>query len=206
MFRADMGVFLNVPNQSAHRVLHPATVLDVNNGALTVRVEGQGPAFELGEDILLFYQGTREFMQQVARLEAVMPGESGMVIGCRPSGDAVSAESRQCFRVSMAALNQTAIIGNESGCQVVDVSATGFSAMSSKQHPLGKTLDVMIDFRGKVYQGKAAVHGVREMLPGKFRYGLHGMDTKSGGTLVEGLKQMSATIQREQLRRLSGTN
>ena len=56
--------------------------------------------FEAGQEITVFYEIKREFMQQPVQIDSVEPGEEGPVARYFALGDPVSAESRQHYRVT----------------------------------------------------------------------------------------------------------
>ena len=116
-------------------------------------------------------------------------------------GDCISAESRQCFRVSTVLSNRTATIGGESDCDLLDVSITGFSVKASKEYAIGEQVDAIHDHDGRRYTGKACVQSIAPLRNGEFRYGLYCVNDAESKALTDALQKISMAVQREQLRR-----
>lgn len=229
MLAIDAGIFLRMPLESDKRILHPAVIKECREKVFTVEVD-EPLKLEAGDEILVYYEIKREFMQQPARVDAVLmsdpeaepddesagdaEGESDreaetpvkMMIGFETTGDPVSAESRQCYRVSTALAGLTTQLGNETGCQLLDVSASGFSVISSARHKLGSIVPAVLHHDGRTYKGKACVQSIRELEPDRIRYGLYCVENRSiTGDLQKGMQTISMAVQRQQLRRLAGS-
>ncbi len=211
MVGVGSGFFVQIPNDSGHRVLHPAKVSGQVGDVFTAELEEPGIEFEEGQGFLVYFEKRRDFLQQPACIqeidEADPVGEPGpaLTISFVTQGEAVSAESRQCYRVSTVMANMTAKLGEEGGCQLLDVSATGFSAIAAAEYRIGDLLDAVLELDGAQFTGKVAVQSIRELSQGRIRYGTHCADsTKLGGTLKGGLNKISMFVQRQQLQRLSG--
>jgi hypothetical protein len=59
---------------------------------------------------------------------------------------------------------------------------------------------------GRPYRGKARIQSIRELSGDRYRYGVHSIQDKaSGGDLRKGQQLISASVEREQLRRLAGS-
>jgi len=196
---------LQLSGKSKRRILHPAKVVGLQDDKYTAEVEEQSLPVESGQDILVNFEKNREFMQQSARIESVDESEGRQVITFATTGEPVSAESRQCYRVSTVMMELTAGLGPERGCPVLDVSTTGFSVIAAEDYSIGNLVDASIEFEDQSYSGKLSIQSVRELSPGRIRYGLHCSEAKtSPGDLAKGLQRMSLQIQRAQLRRLAG--
>ena len=206
MVGIGVGFHFQLPGNSKQRILHPAKVLGCYKGGVyTAEVEDPALALKDGLEILLYFERNREFMQQSARIDSIEESDTQPVITLTTTGDPVSAESRQCYRTSTVMIELTAEVGSERGCRVLDVSSTGFAVVASQRYSVGKILDATIGYEGKSYNGKLSVQSVRELSPGRIRYGLHCTEAKkTPGNLAQGLQQMSIQIQRAQLRRLAG--
>lgn len=73
---------------------------------------------------------------------------------------------------------------------------------------VGDVVRVELDHGGQRCGGMARVQGVREGVAGKHRCGLHAVEAQRGAAkseLQKALEQLSATVQREQLRRMART-
>lgn len=145
---------------------------------------------------------------QPAAKAPAKPGEQSVEAGEAPPcvfgfvtvGEPVSAESRQCYRVSMAV---SGLVVQVEGvpCQLVDASATGFAVSCSKEPSVGQTVPVSISFEGKSYVGSATVQGAFALPSGKFRVGMHIVKGGAQGSLSIGLQKITSAVQRAQLRR-----
>lgn len=205
MLSVDVRAFFQVPNESNERVLHAGTVVSHDDGTFTMQMEEVGAPLEPGTSVLVYCEVDGRFMQQAARIEALNVGEDetmGPLVGFVTTGNPVSAESRECYRTSTVMTDLTATVGDESSCQLVDVSATGFAVIAAAPYGVGSQVDVTIRYEGKVYAGRASVQSIKDFGPDKVRYGLHCLECRAQtGELTRGLKQISMNVQREQLRR-----
>lgn len=202
------GFYIQTSRGADSRILHPAKLLSGEGGNYSAVIEEPDLTLEEDQDVLVFYEIAKKFVKQAAKINAVSQSEGeNPTIGFRPVGEPVSAESRQHYRVSTAAIDLTAGFGEEKGCKLLDVSSIGFSVMSTKKHHVGATLDAELSYDGERYSGRVCIQSVRNMDSTRMRYGLHCVDEKgSGGNLEKGLSQMTMAIQRKQLRRLARSN
>lgn len=201
------GFFVQLPGNSKRRILHPAKLVGVKADVYTAEVEESELFIESGQEILVYYERSREFMQQAARIDTVDEADPNLIITLTTSGEPVSAESRQHYRVSAIMLGLSAQFGPESCCAVLDVSATGFSVIAAEQYSIGTLVNTSIEHEGQTCIGNVSVQSIRPLDKGWIRYGLHCADAKkSGDNLAKGLQQLSIKVQREQLRRLACTS
>jgi len=206
------AVFLQLSGPSKKPVLHPAKLLDANGDSCTVIVDVPGLTIEEGADFLVYFEKNREFMKQSARvdtveLDAAEDAESVPTVSFTTAGEPVSAERRETYRVSTIMMDLKADVGNEHACSILDVSATGFSIVSTVSYQKTNTTTATIRVDDKTYTGRVSVQSIRELDGGRFRYGLQGIDVEASRTaLSNGLLRMSVQTQREQLRRLSGVS
>ncbi|MHC4770016.1 MAG: hypothetical protein ACYTEI_15105 [Planctomycetota bacterium] len=185
MLASETKIFLHLPGESTKTILHPATVKEPGEHGHTAELEESDVALEAGLDIFVYYELERNFVKQAARIEAVMQTEPTLVVGFEVTGEIVSAENREWYRVSTGLANLTMDFGNENGCPLLDVSSVGFAVE---------------------YHGKARIQSIRELSGGRYRYGVHSIQDKaSGGDLRKGQQLISASVEREQLRRLAGS-
>ncbi len=214
MVGIGVGCFLQLPGDSKQRVLHPARVTELADEIYTVESEENGLPVEPEMDVLLYFENNREFMQQSGRIEAVdtIDASDGgsdddgpkLLISFKTTGDPVSAESRQWYRVSTVVVGYQADLNAEKDCRVLDVSKTGLAVVSEETYTIGNVVSVSIVEDGQTYTGNICVQSVRDLGQGQTRYGLHCVSDKTAqGTLADGLQRASMRIQREQLRRIS---
>ena len=201
------GFFLQLPGNSKRRILHPAKLIGVNAEVYTAEIEEAELFLESGQEILVYYERNREFMQQAARIDAVDETDPNLIISLITTGEPVSAESRQHYRVSTIMLGLSAQFGTEPCCAVLDVSATGFCVIAAEQYSIGKVLSTRIEHEGQTCTGNVSVQSVKPLNKGWIRYGVHCADQKSlDDNLAKALQQLSINVQRDQLRRVACTS
>ena len=198
MWTNGSDFFIEFPGSSSGRILHAGTVIGMQESSVLVQPKAS-LALEPGQDIRIFFERDREFMQQPARVEASLEDEC-LTLAIQPLGEAVSAESREYYRVSTVFADLSIDFGGET-CQLTDISALGFSVLSQDQHARGDIVSATISHEGTSYRGEAQVQSVTD-LGGTQRYGLVCASEKSSGaTLQKGLQKVSMDVQRSQLKR-----
>ena len=220
MFDKGHRFFVQIPGVSGAPILHPATILDTSRDIYTAVSTDAVRQLEARDECRIFFERRREFMQQLSTIDSILSGVQNddvpapadmdldssaalCVFGFRTLGEPVSAENRQCYRVSAVMYEVSADFGTETDCKVLDVSATGFAVMSDQRHEPGVVLDTTLQFEGKRYAGKVCVQNVAEHYSGRFRHGLYGVRASDGTCdLEKGCGIVNTGIQRLQLRRL----
>ena len=201
------GFHLRLPGNSKQRILHSAKVVLVKamENSYSADVEDVDLAVETGQDLIVYFENNRRFMQQPALVDCLDKAESKLIISFTTTGEPASAESRQHYRVSTVFVSGlTAAIGRKRVSLVVDVGATGFGVIAKEDYCIGNQVDASIEYEGQTYTGKVCIQSVRELCEGRIRYGLQCVSAQtSQGSLTKGLQNMSVKIQREQLRRLA---
>ena len=158
-------------------------------------------AVEAGQDALVHFNGPRGFMQQPARI-TLAPEEGGEpVFALESTGEAVSAESREMFRVGVALADYTAMIAGEI-CKLADVSLLGLAFFSDREYKLGEVLETAFNLGDESYEGRCRVKSIKPTAKGA-RYGLLCMNGEGTGNLEAGLRKLTMDAQRSQLRRMS---
>ena len=210
----------------SHRRLRRSVVIGIGSDSIAVRFVGEPFAFETGQDVLMFFNGKREFMQQVGRVveiqgtpEPALPvevvatpvatdpaappkPEEGPVFVIEPVGDPISAENRQHYRVSTISAGIKAKVGAEGGLSVQDLSATGFAVLADARYKIGQTLEVAIRYGEEACHGIASVQSFREVESGRIRYGLRAIEEDPHAQVfLTTLQRISLAVQREQLKR-----
>ena len=198
------GFFVQIPDGSSERVLHAALVEDVEESSYTALLKEDEAPLKSGQNVFIFYELKGDFVRQPACTRALSHTPSGINFAFEFTGEPVSAERRQCYRVSTVMAAVTATFGDEENCAVLDVSATGFAVLAAEQHMVSKVVDTIVCSANENFCGQVRIESVRESNCGRFRYGLHCVDAMSDGkALRNGLQEISAIVQREHLRRLS---
>ncbi|MEE9129216.1 MAG: PilZ domain-containing protein [Phycisphaerales bacterium] len=198
------GCFVQVPDKSSQRILQSAVVQACTDNTYTAELQDDAARLESGQDIFVYYEFRNEFTRQPARIHVIADTPSGCTFSFQFTGDAVSAERRQCYRVSTVMAAVTATFGGEENCQVGDVSATGFAVIAAKQYKAADIVTATVRFESEMFSGQGRIESIRELEVGRIRYGLHCVDGKSTDeTLLKGLQRISAAVQRQHLRRLA---
>src|SRR5580704_6810852 len=136
MFTPGSAMFLFVPQAGNQRILHPGKVIELDATSFVCEFE-EAIAPAAGSDVNAYAEVRGKFMQQGAAVLEVRQTEPKPIIAFARVGQPVSAESRQTFRVSVVASDFVAQIDGVENCKLVDVSATGFAAIVSKQYMIG---------------------------------------------------------------------
>jgi hypothetical protein len=199
-------IYLRIPQESDQRILHPGTVQTIQDGIHTACFEEQDVAADPGDEVIIYFERQGKFMQQAARVAAIAAVDAQPVIGFEFIGEAVSAESRECFRVCTLTAEVTATLDDKETCEVLDISSTGFAVLSTSERNLGAAVKVTMCHQDRQFNGSASIKSVRDLGGGKFRYGMHCVDNRAAGDNLEnGLRTVSTAVQRQQLRRMAGT-
>ena len=206
MFVPGTEFFVHFAGDGKTRVLNPVKVDRVEEGVPFVWLNGEVPPFELLEEngeIILFFHGPKEFMQQPAKITEIVSDEGKTTFGVQTTGDAVSAESRNCYRVCTVLGSYKAQFGDEGKRQIADVSATGLAIMATGDYPFGKVFPISFELNGKSYAGAGCIQSIKKVKAGT-RYGLLMVECNKKDNLEEGLQKLTMDAQRTQLKRLSG--
>lgn len=202
MFASGKGVFVQIPDGSVQRMLHPAAIVAVDAGALALEFTDPDFAPQAGQSVLIFFDRKGEFTQQAARIGGVRSAEPRAVIGVELVGKPISAESRQSYRISTAVSGLTAKVGPVESCRLLDVSATGFAVLTSERLNIGDIVKAELSLEGDTFTGQVSVQNTGAFTDGLTRYGLYCVDEgEPGYDLQSGLLRISVYVQREQLRR-----
>ena len=191
MLTTGQNVFLQIVDNPP-RALCPSGAVEVTGTALTVRIKDScAPdvdeilqAVEIGQETLIYYTLEHEFLNQPVRVDEVLSPEPDAIDACQDGGNAVlvsmktlgapvSAESRQCYRVSTVVAELTTSFDRYDDCELVDVSNTGFAVTSEEEFPVGAVITDTPRFEDLEPSGPVCIQSVRELKDGRFRYGLH---------------------------------
>ncbi|MHC4589250.1 MAG: hypothetical protein ACYTAQ_07895, partial [Planctomycetota bacterium] len=111
MLVSETKIFFSIPGESRRLILHPAKVREAGASGHTAELEESNVPLEAGKDLFIYYERKRKFVKQAARIDAVMQTNPALVVGFQLTGEPVSAESREWFRVSTVMANLTADFG-----------------------------------------------------------------------------------------------
>ena len=201
-----LTVYVQLSGNTTKRVLHPTLVTNVSGSdTMTVLPEDQSLAFEVGQEFLIFFERSRQFMQQPAKVEALMEIEEGTVVALKTVGEPVSAEGRQCYRVSTALSDLVVTFGGRENCPLRDVSVSGFAVSSPDTYHQGQIVDAILHFEGQQFKGQASIQSIATLPDGSTRYGVNCLKSNPApDSLTKGVQHISMAIQRQQLNRMAG--
>jgi len=208
MLKKDGIVFVRIPlteEKPNQRSLRPGLVIRADEETceilLSEPIEIKG--LEESPDGYVHFDKDRKFVQQSVRITRV-ENETSPLFAVQFQGTPVSAELRQCYRVTCIGSNIKIAVGTEIDCELVDLSATGIAFYSRKEYRVGQLLKLMLVYQGTVYNGHGTIQSTRRMQPKTWRYGVHCTD-RGQDTLARSLASINFAIQAEQRRRLSRT-
>jgi hypothetical protein len=164
MLTSETKMFFSIPSESRKLILHPATVREATESGHTAELEESNVPFEAGQDLFVYYERRRKFTKQAARIDAVMQNDPTLVVGFQLTGEPVSAESREWFRVSTVMSGLAADFGPETGCPLLDVSSVGFAVEATQTYKIGDVVTATLRIQDKQFSGKARVQGIRDPL------------------------------------------
>ena len=163
MLTIDAAFFLQIPSNSKKRILHPAKIVGFTKGLYTAELEEADLPIIAKQEILVFYERTLSFLQQAACVTEVFEGGAKFMIEFKTTGEPVSAESRQTYRVSAVMADLSAELGKEKNCPLLDISSTGFSLISGETYKIGSIVDAVVRYDGKEHKGKVCVQSIRQL-------------------------------------------
>ncbi len=205
--KTDMDIFLRTPE---HETLYPGKVSATTDKGCNAVFQGGAFSLENGAEVLVFYEINHRFMQQPVRVVSAAEekrddGETRIALELETTGDPISAEGRECYRVSCYSADVRAHLGEDPEmCEVLDVSATGFAVFSDTKYSVGQTLQVILYHNGTPLHGTAVIQSYRAFGK-KNRFGLRAVDdARPKATLKKDLNRINLAVQREQAARLSG--
>lgn len=206
MPKKDDKVFYRIPNEQGGKkqILHAGVVLSLEEEVCVVQLDEPCAAVEVNLDGFLHFEQKQKFFQQAVRVVSKESDEPS-VFALKLQGQPVSAESRQCYRVSCLGAGIKATVADEKDCEIVDVSATGLAFYAMSAYEIGRQVRITFFYNGEEYMGQCTIQSMRRVSAKLTRYGVHCGDTKSKtDTLARSLASINQSIQRDQLRRLAG--
>lgn len=208
MIKTGSDILFQEPTCDTRR-LRRSVVVDVDDDRFSIQFVVEPFAFEVDQEVLMYFNGKREFMQQVGRITEISTPESDegepITFTIEPVGDPISAESRQHYRVSAISANLEVSLGEEEHIPVQDLSATGLAVLAAGEYSLGQTMQVEIVHEDEQCHGVTSIQSIRELGPGRIRYGLRALETDPHtGEFLQTLQRISLAVQREQLKRSGG--
>jgi hypothetical protein len=200
MLSVGNAMYLLIPSPSKRRVLHPGKVIESDATSFVAEFE-ETIAPPVDGDVNAYCEVRGKFFQQGAVVVEIRTSKPCVIV-FRRSGESVSAENRQTYRVSLVTAEFVVDVDKESGCQVVDISPEGFAAIISRKLNLGSLVKIKLNGEGQTFEASARVQTVQERGGGKFRYGF--LVPQDNAAARKKMQQISMETQRLQLKRLRG--
>jgi hypothetical protein len=200
VIKPDDKAFLQLPGSGPDRPLHPGRVDEVSARGYGGWFRLSGASLRAGMEVQLGFRIDGKFALQPVRVESVRPEGDEVRVALEILGDPISADTRQCYRVSALHASVRCTFGGEAGCEVLEVSATGFAVHATRRHELGQMIDVVVHYEGDHAQGRVVVQSATRVSKTRMRYGVHAPERISPG-LNLALSRINLAIQRQQLRR-----
>lgn len=203
-------LYIQKPTQANQRVLIPLDIVAMQQGQVIIETSQVFDWLPEDGQVMVYYDQRRDFVKQSAKLEVHLHEENEdqvdgiMRYAVELLGEAVSAESRQTFRVSTVISGRTAEFANEGHVPLVDVSASGYAVIATSIHNVGELVTTTLNHDGRQFTGTACVQSICHLDATRIRYGMYCVEKRQpGNNLNQGLLTVSMAVQREQLRRLS---
>ena len=197
---------LKLTDGSAEQSLRPGRIVRSVNGHYTAELEESDFVAEVGDEAKVYYALKRAFVQQTLLIETVTITENAWV-DFQLLGEPVSAENRQCYRVSMLVSNLSVKVGPEEYCRLLDISASGFSVTAAADYREGQVVEATLRYEDGEFSGRARIQRVRPWTLGRKRYGLHHLTKREGGgELHKGMKHICMAVQGRYVRALAGVS
>jgi hypothetical protein len=203
-------IYLQKPLQTQQRVLIPMDIVANEQGQIIIETSQVFDWLSDDGQALVYFDQRKDFMKQSARMELCIHEDDAdqvdgiMRYSIELLGEAVSAESRQCYRVSTSISGRMAKFADEGDVALVDVSATGYAVIGTRIRNVGEIVKTTLEHEGREFTGYACVQSICHLDATRIRYGMYSLEKRQpGNNLNQGLLTISMAVQREQLRRLS---
>ena len=199
-------IFLQRPESEGNLDLFLATIAEVDGDSMVLVVENTEFKTTPGLEIILLYDVSRDFVRQPAKVMETSSSAEGQIIGLTTTGDPLSAESREHYRVSTLSSDlHVRIVGADtSGDELLvqDLSATGFAFISPDDHVIGSHLEVELQYQDRSCAGRVQVQSQRFLSSKRTRHGVRCIGEGAEAIAFSNhLSQLSLLVQREQLSR-----
>jgi hypothetical protein len=191
-------VYLGVDDPSDGRVLRPGIIAAIAQDRCTIEFENSELPIKTGDGRLIYYHDFQEFVQR--RVEVEEQSETGPLtrVVMNFIGDAVSADTRQEYRVSAINAGLTVTLDTEEGCTIQEISMSGLGLVSDRKYSIGQILNVTLHSEDECFGGQAVVEWNRQLDGDRTQYGLRGLfDAKGSDTLRIGLMRLTRAAHRQ---------
>jgi hypothetical protein len=198
-------VYLALDDPSGGRVLHPGIIAAIAQDRCTIGFENSELSIKTGDGCRIYYHEFQEFVQRRVRVEE--QSETGPLsrVVMKFIGDAISADTRQEYRVSAINAGLTVTLDTEEGCTIQEISRSGLGLVSDRKYSIGQILNVTIHFVGEDFSGQMVIEWIRQLDGDRTQYGLRGLfDAKGSDILRIGLMRFTRAVHRQNLQCDSG--
>ena len=205
MRREGSPVYLRLDDSSGGRVLQRGIITMLEQDRWTIDFETSERLLKAGDERLIYFTEFKKFVQRP--VQVVEQSENGPLsrVVMKFLGDAISADTRQEYRVSAIDARLSATLDTEDRCTVQDISRSGLGVISRRKHSIEQSLDVTLRYKDDEFGGRMTVQYGVEVDVERTRYGLRGLfEGGDGSPLRSGLMRTTLAILRQQLRRISG--
>ncbi len=205
MLKEGSPVYLRRDDPSSGRVLRPGIIAAIAQDRCTIGFENSELSIKTGDECLIYHYEFQEFVQRRARVEEQSETGPHSRVVMKFIGDAVSADTRQEYRVSTINTGLTVTFDNEEGCTIQEISMSGLGLVSDRKYSIGQILNVTLHFEGEDYSGQMVIEWDRQIDGDRTQYGLRGLfDAKHSDTLRIGLMRFTGAVHRQNLNRVFG--
>ncbi len=178
-------------DRSARRVVQPCRVTRQDGSRAWIDAEVELQGIIRGSIVTVFVERRKAFLQQLARVEQVLPsppGRSRLLLD--RIGELVDADQRGGCRTSCDHLGLLATLAGETRCRVVDLSTSGLGVECREEKPLRATVDLELQLAADVSRGPVEIRSARVLPSGRIRHGLRAVPARSGSSLVPTLRRL----------------
>ncbi len=205
MLKEGSSVYLGLDDPSGGRVLRPGTIAAIAQDRCTIEFENSELSIKTGDGCLIYYHEFQEFVQRRVRVEEQSETGPRSRVVMKFIGDAVSADTRQEYRVSAINAGLTVTLDGEEGCTIQEISMSGLGLVSDRKYSIGQILNVTLHFEGENSSGQMVIEWARKLDGDRTQYGLRGLfDAKGSDMLRIGLMRFTRAVHRQNLQRVSG--
>ncbi len=171
------------------------------------------------QQLSLFYEQDRKFVQQPTQLEGVLQRSAAdspthdeiremdldtcagrAVVVFELLGTPSIADNRGCYRVRAASYGINVVFADRDDCELMDVSHTGFALLSEQQFAAGDVVRACLPEDSGAVCGHVRIQSARQLRDGRYRYGVVCL----GKATETACARLATELQRQQLLRHAG--
>ncbi|MCA8956840.1 MAG: hypothetical protein KDC87_12255 [Planctomycetes bacterium] len=162
-----------MPVAGATRRFVPATALKVRRRSLVLRIAAEDYRPRQHQVLNVYFRDGEDFLFQPWRVGAVKERGEFVEAKLAALGEPEVGCLRASQRIETCFEGMTAVLQDEDGCLVIDISEEGLGLVAGHRHPVGRVLRLAMNVRGVDYGGTVSVCSVAPAPRNRFRYGLH---------------------------------